>query len=109
MYENVYEVEDKDKNYITYVGFCKAFEKVLNQRLFSKIKSSGIGGKNFKWIEMQLTNHKQSPSKQLNKLDYASNSRSKFAGDIKIGCLIRSFNNARVLQGELDVLYEWSN
>lgn len=43
-------------------------------------------------------------------LDYGiSSDISRFTYDTKTGRLIRSDNDVRVLQGEIDRLYKWSN
>ena len=45
-YRNVYEAVDNDANYdIIYQDFSKAFDKVPHDRLLSKVRAHGIGGK----------------------------------------------------------------
>jgi len=36
---------------VVFLDFAKAFDKIPRQRLLSKLKSHGISGKVFKWIE----------------------------------------------------------
>jgi hypothetical protein len=42
-----------------YLDFAKAFDTVPHNRLMSKIKSYGIGGKVWNWIKDFLENRKQ--------------------------------------------------
>lgn len=44
---------------IIYLDFAKAFDKVPYRRLFSKLRSHGIGGKVADWIEEWLTDRRQ--------------------------------------------------
>ena len=44
---------------IIYLDFSKAFDKVPYKQLLSKIKSFGIDGKIFNWLEDWLKNRKQ--------------------------------------------------
>ena len=48
----------KDVNVI-YLDFQKAFDKVPHRRLFAKLKSFGIRGNVYSWIENWLTDRKQ--------------------------------------------------
>ena len=45
---------------VVFLDFAKAFDKVPQQRLLSKLKSHGISGKVFKWIENWLAGRVQS-------------------------------------------------
>ena len=45
---------------VVFLDFAKAFDKVPHQRLLSKLKSHGISGKVFKWIENWLAGRVQS-------------------------------------------------
>jgi len=49
---------------VIYLHFAKAFDKVPHQRLMDKLKSHGIYGKVFNWIESWLTNRRQRVSIQ---------------------------------------------
>ena len=44
---------------VVFLDFAKAFDKVPHQRLLSKLKSHGISGKVFKWIENWLAGRVQ--------------------------------------------------
>ncbi len=45
---------------IVYLGFSKAFDKVLHRRLLNKVKEHGTNGKGLQWIRDWLSCRKQS-------------------------------------------------
>ncbi|XP_076034815.1 uncharacterized protein LOC143021293 [Oratosquilla oratoria] len=136
-YTKVYKASDNNENYdVIYLDFSKAFDKVPHQRLLNKIKAHGIGGKVLEWIRARISNRKQRVTingiksrwgnvtsgvpqgsvlgpllfiMYINDLDDGLNSDvSKFADDTKIGRLIRSGEDAQILQDDLNKLLTWS-
>ena len=136
-YRKVFETIDKGDEYdIVYLDFSKAFDRVPDRRLYSKVKPHGIGGKIFEGIKEGLISRKQRVQINwkksewgnvtsgvpqgsvlgtllfiiyINYLETGINSKiSKFADDTKIGRPVKMLDDARMLQNDLNRLYEWS-
>ena len=137
-YRKVFETVDKGDSYdIVFLDFSKAFDRVPHKKLLSKVKAHGIGGKVFDWIEGWLKNREQrvqingKKSKwgkvtsgvpqgsvlgpllfiiYINDIEVGvSSDVSKFADDTKVGRPVRSTEDVRMLQEDLDKLYNWSD
>ena len=136
-YTRVFETADNGESYdVIYLDFSKAFDKVPHQRLLNKIKAHGIGGKVFNWIRAWISDRKQRVTINgvkskwgnvtsgvpqgsvlgpllfiiyINDLDNGvSSDISKFADDTKIGRPIRSADDSKMLQEDLNKLHAWS-
>ena len=58
--EKIHEAVDQGKNLdLLYLDFAKAFDKVPQKRLITKLKAHGITGNLLKWIESWLNGRKQ--------------------------------------------------
>ena len=137
-YNKVFEAVDRDENYdVIYLDFSKAFDKVPHQRLLLKLQAHGVEGKVLNWVKAWLSNRKQRVQINgkrsdwgcvtsgvpqgsvlgpllfiiyINDLDTGiSSDVSKFADDTKIGRVIESDQDASILQGELNRLYDWAD
>ena len=123
---------------IIYLDFSKAFDKVPYKQLLSKIKSFGIEGKLFNWLEDWLNNRMQrvvlngeSSNWQdvlsgipqgsvigpllfliyINDIDEAAeliDLLSKFADDTKLCKTVKDNSDRQELQQTLDCLVQWS-
>ena len=130
------EVDKNNELDVVYLDFAKAFDKVPHHRLGLKLKSLGIKGNVFKWIEDWLTNRQQrvvvngteSPWAAvtsgvpqgsvlgpllflvyINDIDEGVSSLiSKFADDTKIGRPISDKDDITKLQKDLDLLGKWA-
>ena len=119
-----------------FLDFQKAFDSVPHQRLLSKLKAYGILGRYYTWIENFLTNRRQRvvvgdeksewetvrsgiPQGSvlgpllfvifINDLPDAVSSTIKiFADDTKMYRRINSDDDAKLLQSDIDKLYEWT-
>ena len=138
LYNKVFEAEDRDENYdVIYLDFSKAFDKDPHQRLLLKLQAHGVEGKVLSWVKAWLSNRKQRVQINgkisdwgcvtsgvpqgsvlgplffiiyINDLDTGiSSDVSKFADDTKIGSVIESDQDASILQGELNRLYDWAD
>ena len=136
-YRNVFETIDRgDKYDVVYLDFSKAFDKVPHRRLLSKVKAHGIGGKVLQWIRGWLTGREQRVQINGKKSEWGnvssgvpqgsvlgpllfiiyindletgiSSDIGKFADDTKIGRPVKTLEDARILQGDLDRIYDWS-
>ena len=122
---------------IIYTDFAKAFDRVPHQRLLQKIKNMGIIGMTQGWISAFLTGRTQRVRVErefsswaqvksgipqgsvlepalfvmfINDMADAINSICQmFADDAKIFKNVRSNDDNRKLQGNLDSLTEWSS
>ena len=122
---------------VIYLDFAKAFDKVPHYRLGIKLKSLGITGNIFKWIEDWLSNRSQrvvvngvestwTPVTSgvpqgsvlgpllfliyINDIDQDVNSLiSKFADDTKIARTILDNNDNVELQKDLELLGQWAD
>ena len=120
----------------SYLDFSKAFDRIPHRRLLSKVKAHGIGGKIVEWIRGWLTSREQRvqiygkksewgnvtsgvPQGSalgpllfiiyINDLQTGINSDiSKFADDTKIERPVKNIDDARMLQDDINRLYEWS-
>ena len=118
-----------------FLDFAKAFDKVPHQRLLFKLKKYGITGTLLTWIESFLTSRKQAVRIKnsvsgigkvtsgvpqgsvlgpilflifINDLPLNITSTAKlFADDTKLYRIIRSINDADMLQQDLNTLVEW--
>ena len=52
-------MDEKKQVDLTFLDFCKAFDKVPHRRLLNKLKHYGITGNLVKWIEQWLTKRNQ--------------------------------------------------
>ena len=137
-YRKVFETVDKGDSYdIVFLDFSKAFDRVPHRKLLSKIKAHGIGGKVLDWIEGWLSNREQRVQINGKKSEWGkvtsgvpqgsvlgpllfiiyindievgvSSDVSKFADDTKVGRPVKSIDDVRMLQEDLDKLYNWSD
>ena len=120
---------------VIYLDFQKAFDKVPDQHLFSKLKAYGIRGKVFDWIEKFLSRRKQRVAVHgsysnwtdvisevpqgsvlgptlfimyVNDLpDYIKSSLKLFADDTKIYRPITLSTDIDLLQQDLNLLLDW--
>ena len=122
-----------------YMDFMKAFDKVPHQRLLHKLKSYGIQGNVWKWVEAFLVGRKQrvmingTPSEwedvtsgipqgtvlgpllfvlYINDLPDEVSEGTEiylFADDTKIYRKIDNINDCNILQSDLNKLLQWSN
>ena len=125
-------------NYVDaiYLDFQKAFDNVPHHRLFTKLKGYGISGNILEWIKNFLSERKQkvvlngSNSKwtdvtsgipqrsvlgpilftiYINDLsDVVQNVAKLFADDIKLYAAVNNTNDVIKLQGDIDILMQWS-
>ena len=123
---------------VIYLDFSKAFDKVSIKKLLSIVKSLGINGKVYKWIENWLTNRKQRVTIKgafstwlevmsgvpqgsvlgpllflifINNIDDCAgliDKIRKFADDTKLGHCIKSDSDRNALQETLNELTNWS-
>ena len=137
-YNDVYNIYDETRAVdVIYLDFQKAFDKVPHKRLLNKLKSHGISGKIFTWLEDWLSERKQrvvingkaSSWKNVlsgvpqgsvlgpilfiayvNDIDEGLTCKiSKFADDTKITGRVTSRAEKLQLQSDLDQLVNWSN
>jgi len=135
--EDILKALDRKKQIdLVLLDFCKAFDKVPHKRLLNKLKRYGIQGDIVKWIEQWLTkqcqrvvldNHASNtlPVKSgvpqgtvLGPLmfllyinDISKNISSTirlFADDCIIYKVIDTEHDSRYLQGDLDVILQWT-
>jgi len=121
---------------VIYLDFAKAFDKVPYRRLFSKLRSHGIGGKVAEWIEAWLTNRKQKVGLNkkysdwsnvvsgvpqgsvlgpllfliyINDLDEGIVSKlGKFADDTKLARSVSNNSDVELLREDLRKIFQWS-
>ena len=124
---------------VVFLDFAKAFDKVPVRRLLKKVRSHGIGGQLFRWIEAWLTDRRQRvvlngeaslwaavlsgvPQGSvlgpllflifINDLDNSATAIDilfKFADDTKVAQPIRSDEDRDRLQAALDGLVSWAD
>ena len=121
---------------VSYLDFGKAFDKVPHKRLGLQLKSHGITGKMFDWIELWLSGRQQRvllngvKSKWrevhsgvpqgsvlgpllflifVNTIENGIDSTVlKFADDLKVFKVIRDVDDQNAFQSDLDKLVKWS-
>jgi hypothetical protein len=131
-------VDKGDPVDVVYLDFSKAFDKVPKERLLKKLLAHGISGRVKDWISSWLTGRKQKvvvngkmsgwkdvlsgvPQGSvlgpilftifINDLDKCAEKIlliKKFADDTKAAHIVRSQEEAKVLQECLDELHKWS-
>ena len=120
---------------VVYMDFQKAFDSVPHRRLLSKLKSYGITGKVWKWIECFLTGHQQRVSVNGKKSEWSEvqsgipqgsvrptlfvifingmpgvvkNNFPLFADDAKLYGAVQNEKDARGMQDDITRLVNWS-
>ena len=128
---------DSSETDVIYLDYAKAFDKVDHSLLLKKVKSYGIQGNLYKWIEQFLLDRTQTVIVDgkhsrpmpvisgvpqgtvlgpilfllyVNDLDqYVKDSKlSSFADDTRIGRKISTLNDCNLLQEDLNRIIRWS-
>ncbi|ORD93263.1 RTJK, partial [Enterospora canceri] len=137
-FHNVFDTYDESRAVdVIYLDFQKAFDKVPHQRLLNKLKTHGISGSIYNWLQDWLSERKQrvvlnGVSSQwlnvksgvpqgsvlgpilfliyVNDIDDGISCKiSKFADDTKIASKVTTTSDREVLQSDLDRLTSWAN
>lgn len=136
MEEVTYSLDKGNPVDVIYLDFAKAFDKVPYRRLFSKLKSHGIGGRVSVWIEAWLTNRRQKVGLNkkysewenvvsgvpqgsvlgpllfliyINDLDKGIISKlGKFADDTKVARSVSNVSEVAILREDLGRIFQWS-
>ncbi len=123
---------------VVYLDFAKAFDKVSRTKLMKKVRSFGIQGEIFTWIQNWLTGRKQRVvinGKESDWIEVKSGVPQgsvlgpllflifiddidenailiailrKFADDTKLGHPVKNDDDRKLLQSQLDALFDWS-
>ena len=123
---------------VIYLDFCKAFDKLDFNVLLNKLKQCGMSGKLGRWLHSFLTGRKQFVTVNgfaselcavlsgvpqgsvlgpllflimINDIDENVQNAflSSFADDTRIGMAIKSSDDARHLQEDLEKVYSWAS
>ena len=136
MEEVTHSLDEGNPVDVIYLDFAKAFDKVPYRRLFSKLRSHGIGGNVAKWIEIWLTNRKQKVGLNKNYSDWSDvvsgvpqgsvlgpllfliyindlddgiiSKLGKFADDTKVARGVSKDSEVDILREDLGKIYQWS-
>jgi len=137
-YDKILTLLDQGSNVdVIYLDFAKAFDKLDFNVTLSKLKSLGINGKIGRWLQSFLTNRQQavivngvksSPAPVISGVPQGSvigpllfliligdidkevshSFLSSFADDTRIGSAISSPEEAKLLQQDLQAVYNWA-
>lgn len=137
-YENILNLLDNGYNVdVVYLDFCKAFDKLDFNIILQKLKRCGVGGLLGRWLYSFLTNRHQYVSVNgfrsnlcqilsgvpqgsvlgpllfilmIGDIDgnILQSFLSSFADDTRIGIGIKSAQDVKTLQEDLDKIYRWT-
>ena len=137
-YDKILSLLDQGSNVdVIYLDFAKAFDKLDFNITLTKLKSLGIDGKIGRWLQAFLTNRfqtvivngvKSSPAPVISGVPQGSvigpllfliligdidkevvgSFLSSFADDTRIGMAISTPEDAKLLQQDLEIVYQWA-